>query len=277
MGLFPFSYHFPHLKMAELKMTQYRRLQALGAEPIPLPSEINFSSKEQLQKSSEADGMGRGRHHLPEFRSCGTYLHPNLIAYRLRVAKDRLKRYDGMLASETEMAKYENSRQGLLDDIKDEQTNLRATLTGKTPIGKILRSGEHNYPYRVVGMDYASILEDFEDSDKENHDIEVDLPPPAVSPTASPEAAQTPPEEERTATAKSWTEINALSDAELKEYMTLNGIKVHPATGREKRLAAIRTSLGEEKVNPDEPDLVTKAAAAEKVTPSEDLSSDDDE
>lgn len=246
-------------------MKQYRKLQASGAEPIPRPSEINFGDNEVLQKSP-------GRHHLPEFQECGTYFHPNLVANRLRVAKDRLKRFDEMKSSEAEQKKYGNNRDTLLANIEEEKSNLKQTLTGKNAIGKILRGGGQGYPYRIVGMDYASILEDFEEGTKDDFDVQVKVPTPVEVINEEPET-----KEERPADIIGWNEIQEMSDPELIDYMAKVGCKVHPATGRVKRLEAIRAFIEEEPVNLGEPDVVAKAESAAKAKPGEDLSSDEDE
>jgi len=260
----------PFTLMAELKMKQYRKLQSLGAEPIPRPSDINFADNLSLQKTP-------GRHHRPEFRECGTYLHPNLIAYRLRVAKDRIKRFDAMIATDTEMKKYSSNRTILEDNVRTEQKNLRETINGKTPIGKILRSEERDYPYRIVGMDYVSILEDFEEAEAEDHDVQVTIQKPEIVDETVEERTVIDVTDSPVNPNASWEEVQAMSDRDMREFCRAIDLDVHHATGRDKRLEAIREKLlGAEPVNPNEPDDVAKAAAAATSTPREDLSSDDE-
>ena len=71
--------------MANIKHEQYEKLVAQGREPIPLPYEIFFNGNEVLQKAP-------GVHHLEQFRTTGTYNHPNLQKNRKRIAVDAAKR-----------------------------------------------------------------------------------------------------------------------------------------------------------------------------------------
>ncbi len=81
--------------MAHVTETQRKKLLELGRPPIELPAEIFFGGNESLQRAP-------GRHHLPQYQKTGTYMHPNLVKHRLRVAEDQLKRALEMKMSETE-------------------------------------------------------------------------------------------------------------------------------------------------------------------------------
>lgn len=100
--------------MAEMKLKQYRALEAAGAEPdIQLPAEINHAGDERLQKAycdtpSCKEGnclCGKGAHHLPQYQKTGTYNHPMLVRYRAKVARDRARRFNRMQMSSTELKK----------------------------------------------------------------------------------------------------------------------------------------------------------------------------
>lgn len=132
--------------MSNLKYSQFLKLRAMDREPIDLPSNIYFAGNVTMQKSHCTNDMckpgackcGGGMHHLPEFQKTGTYWHPNLAAWRLRVAKDRLDRAQKNQASETELRKSGGSMEQMNETIKQYTKELEDVLSGKNPEANLL-------------------------------------------------------------------------------------------------------------------------------------------
>lgn len=119
--LFPYQFTL----MATIRYETYKKLKEMGREPIDLPADINFAGDITLQKK-------KGRHHKMEFRNTGTYYHPNLCAQRLREAEDRLKRFQDMKISNTELKLYGDDENKLSADVDKAFAEYKAVLSGDT-------------------------------------------------------------------------------------------------------------------------------------------------
>lgn len=97
--------------MAQLTYDRAQQLEEMGRKPISLPADIFFGGNELLQKTP-------GPHHRPEFRTTGTYNHPNLVEYRKRVAVDRANRFLGGTMSKTELQKV-GGAEGIKEALKE--------------------------------------------------------------------------------------------------------------------------------------------------------------
>ena len=71
--------------MGKITHSRFEQLVEMGREPINLPYEIYFNGNETLQKTP-------GAHHLEQYRSTGTYNHPNVKEQRKRETLDYAKR-----------------------------------------------------------------------------------------------------------------------------------------------------------------------------------------
>jgi len=126
--------------MANIAMTKYQQLEAMGRPPISRPAEINFGGSEELQRAhcdtpECEDGKctcGKGMHHLPQYQKTGTYMHPALVQERLRVAGDRVERFKKLTMSEPERRKYApNGMKSLKDALAVAQKEYMDVIGGE--------------------------------------------------------------------------------------------------------------------------------------------------